>query len=65
MTLESIDPNPCETFFEKHFTRVEDLKRVNPTSFAVFKKLLLTLSEKHDEDEEAKVGLQQIITIIF
>lgn len=40
------------------------MMRISPGSFEVFKKLLLIISDKQEEDE-THFGLQEIITIIF
>lgn len=62
--LEQVEPNQTENFFMKHFTKVEDLRRVTTWSFNVFTKLVANLNDRID-DAQVKLGLSELITLIF
>ena len=63
--LEQVEPNQTENFFNKHFTKVEDLRRVTIWSFNIFTKLIASLNDKLDDSETNKIGLSELIVMIF
>jgi len=65
LLLEQVEPNQTENFFNKHFTKVEDLRRVTVWSFNIFVKLVASLNDKLDDSEANKVGMSELIVMIF